>query len=195
MSGALSPTFSLITLVFIVVIGASAQQQPAQNSETREIQITNQGFLVIDTPKGWERKEGPGLAFFVKKGTKPENADAWIYLSKCSIGPHEEVKSADEYIQSDVSGFRARFKNGIVRVEEPLALPNAKTSAPVRTFESGESHNAFEQVVYIAEKTRVLTLVLSAKTRKAYAASLPVFHEFAQSYNGSIIMAPDSKNP
>jgi hypothetical protein len=131
--------------------------------------------------------------FFVKKGTEPEKADAWIYVSGVPIGPNQEVKSRDEYLESDVAGFRARFKNGSVRIEEPLMLPNAKTSVPVRTFESGEPRNAFEQVVYIAEQTRVLTLVLSAKTKQAYTSSLPLFHEFAQSYGGSIIESPDSR--
>jgi hypothetical protein len=76
-----------------------------------------------------------------------------------------------------------------------LPLPNAKTSAPVRTFESAESHNSFEQVVYIAKQTRILTFVLSAKTKKAYAGVATVFHEFAQSCNGSIVTSPDPTIP
>ena len=175
-----------------MAISAPAQQRSSQTSEPPEIQLTGQGFLILNTPKGWERTDGPGIANFVKKGTDLENADAWIYISGCPIGPKEDLKNRDEYIKSDVAGFRARFKHGTVRIEEPLVLPNAKTSVPVRTFESGESHNAFEQVIYIAEQTRVLTLVLSAKTKEAYAASLPVFHEFAQSYNGSILPSPDA---
>jgi hypothetical protein len=179
----------------LVATGLPAQTQPDRNSEPHEIQLTGQGLLVLDTPKGWQRTEGPGIATFVKKGARLEKADVWIYVSGTPIGPSEEVKSRDEYIESDAVDFRARFKNGTVKIEEPLPLPNAKTSAPVRTFESAESHNSFEQVVYIAEQTRILTFVLSAKTRKAYAASLPVFHEFAQSYNGSIVTSPDPTHP
>lgn len=185
--------FCFVAFVFIAV-GAVAQQS-SQKSEPPEIQLTEQGLLVLNTPKGWERQRGPGLLFLTKKGAPLEKADVWIYVSGAPIGPNEEAKSRNEYIESDVVQFHARFKNGIVRVEEPLALPNAKTSVPVRTFESGESHDAYEQVIYIAEPTRVLTLVLSAKTKKAYIASLTVFHAFAQSYNGSIIESPDSPHP
>jgi len=179
----------------LVAISAPAQQRSSPTSEPPEIQLTDQGFLILNTPKGWERADGPGMETFVKKGTDLETADVWIYVSGCPIGPKEDLKNRDEYIQSDIAGFHARFKHGTVRIEEPLALPNAKTFVPVRTFESGESHNAFEQVIYIAEQTRVLTLVLSAKTKDAYTTSLPAFHEFAQSYNGSIIPSPGPRHP
>jgi hypothetical protein len=187
---AVSRTLCIIGCL-LMATGVPAQNQSHRTSEPHEIQLTGQGLVVLDTPKGWQRSEGPGIATFVKKGARLGKADVWIYVSGSPTGPSEEVKSRDEYIESDVADFRARFKNGTVKIEEPLPLPKSKTSVPVRTFESAESHNAFEQVVYIAEPTRVLTLVLSAKTRKAYTASLPVFHEFAQSYNGSIVASPD----
>ena len=184
-----------ITACLFMGTGVPAQTQSDRASEPHEIQLTEQGLLVLDTPRGCQRCEGPGIATFVKKGATLGKADVWIYVSGSPIGPSEEVKSRDEYIESDVADFRARFKNGTVKIEEPLPLPKAKTFVPVRTFESAEAHNAFEQVVYIAEQTRVLTLVLSAKTRKAYTDSLPVFHEFAQSYNGSIVTSPDPVHP
>lgn len=190
-----APRPMLCFVAFIFVAIGTVAQQSRQKSEPPEIQLTEQGLLVLSTPKGWERQQGPGLLFLVKKGAQREKADVWIYVSGTPIGPNEEAKSRDEFMESDVAQFHARFKNGTVRIEEPLVLSNAKASIPVRTFESGESRNAYEQVIYIAEQTRVLTLVLSAKTKKAYTASLAVFHEFAQSYNGSIIESPDSPHP
>jgi hypothetical protein len=186
------PMLMLCFVAFVFAASDAVAQQSSQKSEPPEIQLIEQGLLVLSTPKGWERQPGPGLLCLTKKGAQLEKADVWIYVSGAPVGPNEEAKSRDEYIESDVAQFHARFKNGTVRVEEPLELPNAKTSVPVRTFESGDSHNAYEQVIYIAESTRVLTLVLSAKTKTAYIASLAAFHEFAKSYNGSIIESPDS---
>jgi hypothetical protein len=94
----------------------------------------------------------------------------------------ESAKNRQEYIQSDIDEFKKRFADGIVRKEEPLELPKAKTKVPVVYFESNNpKHNAFEQVVYIEEQNRVLTLVLGAKDRGAFDKTLPLFRDFARS--------------
>lgn len=104
------PKLCLIALT-LVAISASAQRS-SQTSEPPEIQLTHEGFLILNTPKGWERTDGPGMETFVKKGTDLETADVWIYISGCPIGPQEDLKNRDEYIQSDITGFHARFKYG-----------------------------------------------------------------------------------
>jgi hypothetical protein len=156
--------------------------------------MTSQGFLAIDTPKGWVHSEGPGLAFFLPEGVNPENAQVSIYISSAPVGQNEEDKDANSYIQSDISGFRQRFKNA-VRKEDALFLPQVKQQAAVYTFQSGETHNAFEQIVYISDVNRVLILALSAKNSDALKGSMQVFHEFAKSYRGSIQMGSLGDKP
>jgi hypothetical protein len=78
-------------------------------------------------------------------------------------------------------------------MEKPLDLTLAKLQAPVCTFQSGEERNSVEQVVYVGEANRVLTLVLSAREKSAFERALPVFHEFAKSFRGSITPTADPK--
>ena len=92
-------------------------------------------------------------------------------------------------MDSDVAALR-RDSNGVVRTELSLPLPNANIQAPVLTFESGEKKNAVEQVIYIQDVGRVLTLVLSAKRKSEFEKALPLFRDFAKSYRGGITVAP-----
>ncbi|MGD0546979.1 MAG: hypothetical protein ABR991_04040, partial [Terracidiphilus sp.] len=167
----------------------------ASASEPRQMIVTTQGLLTIDTPKGWVQSDGPGLAFFLPDGMTAEKADVWIYISSAPVGPNEENKDIDSYIQSDIKSFQRRFKHATVRTEEALLLPAVNGKAAVYTFQSGEAHNAFEQVIYISEIHRVLVLDLSAKNSKAFAKSMAVFHDFAQSYQGNIQMGSLADKP
>ena len=159
------------------------------------MQITQAGFLAVDTPKGWVRSEGQGLAFFLPEGVSRKKAEVWIYINCAPVGPHEEDKDMDSYIQSDISGFKQHFKNATVRKEEALFLPEVKEQAVVYTFQSGEEDNAFEQVIYIRDVNRVLIFDLTAKNSEAFARTVQPFHNFAMSYRGSIQMDPPVEKP
>jgi hypothetical protein len=165
-----------------------AQKLPDKTSEPHQMILTKDGFVAIDVPKGWVQTEGPGLAFFLPEGVEAENAEAWIYISSAPVGPNEEDKNLNSYIQSDISGYKQRFKNATVHKEDDLLLSEMKQTAQVYTFESGETHNAFEQVVYIPDAGRVLILALSAKNLEALKGTLATFHAFAKSYRGSMQM-------
>jgi hypothetical protein len=178
----------LLTLVFACT--CAAQNASHTSSDVHEMLITPEGFLAIDTPKGWVRSEGPALAFFLRIGDDPKTAEAWIYISSAPVGPGEEDKDLNSYIQSDISGFKERFKNGTAQKEKSIALPRVKAQGTVFTFRSAEEKNAFEQIVYIEEVHRVLILALSAKNSKALEQSLPAFWELAKSYGGSITEKP-----
>jgi hypothetical protein len=181
-------------LAFVSSIPGLAQTPSAQSQDFHEMLVTAGGFIAIDTPKGWVRGEGPGLAYFVHKGDSRGTALVWIYISSAPVGPEEEAKNVSDYIATDIAGFKQHFKSGSVSKDAPIDLPNMKTRAPVYTFLSGEKANAFEQVIYIAENSRVLILALSAKQKDAFDNSMKEFREFAQSYRGSIIPAePPSK--
>lgn len=163
-----------------------AQTRAAQPKQPPEMLVTSEGFLAIETPKGWVRTEGPGLAFFVREGENSKTADVWIYVNSAPVGPKEDAKDLQAFIQSDIAGFKERFKSGIVREERPIELPHAKIRVHVYAFESAEKHNSFEEAAYIPENGRVLILVLSAKNKVAYAKSVQDFRAFAESYRGSI---------
>ena len=185
----------VVSLALATPRPSNAQEHPANPDKLPEMQITNEGFLAINTPKGWFRTDGPGLVFFLRKGDKKQTANVWIYINSEPIGPSEEAKTFEAYIESDVAGFKDRFKEGSVQKEEPLDLPYAETNVPVITFQSGEEHNSFEEVVYIPERGRVLLLVLSARKKEAFAQARPVFQEFAKSYRGSISPGQSPKKP
>jgi len=183
----------LMTMVALAGQALLLGQKKTGSSSPPEMLVTEQGFLAINTPRGWIRSQGPGLACFVPKSDRRANSLVLIYISSAPIGPDEDAKDANTYVQSDIADFKERFKSGTVKEEEPLVLPKLNTRARVHTFRSGEKHNTIEQVVYIAEVNRVLTLVLSSKEVAAYEQSLPVFRDFARSYRGSIVPASDSK--
>ena len=186
--GLLCLEFMGAVLALWVASSCTAQKPPDSSDEPHEMLITPAGFLAIDTPKGWEQSEGPGLAFFLPKGLDREKSEVWIYINFAPIGSNEEDKNMDSYIQSDVAGFKRQFKNAIVRKEENLLISQVKQHATVYSFQSGDAKNSFEQVIYIEDVGRVLVLDLTAKNADAFARTLQLFHEFAKSYRGSIQM-------
>jgi hypothetical protein len=171
-----------------------AQKPPTPSAEPSEMIATSGGLLAIQTPDGWVRTEGPGLAFFIRRGETLETSQARIYISSEPIGPHEDAKDLQAYIKSDVAGFKERFKSGVVHEEAAITLPGMKTPVPVYTFQSNDTQNSFEQVIYIPELDRALLLVLSATSKDAFAGAMQDFRAFAKSYRGSI-RETDSKKP
>jgi len=153
------------------------------------MQLTAQGLLAINTPKGWERAQGPGLLFFLRKNDKQETAPVWIYVNTFDCPSKSKSEHQSDFqacVASDVAGFRDRFKQAKVRLETPVELSAAHVDAVAYTFESGEEHNAFERVVYVPDVNQVLILDLSATNAASFQEALPTFNDFVQSYRGSI---------
>lgn len=195
-----APLFRILALPLLLLTAAaslSVAQKSAKSTEPPEMLVTEEGFLAISAPKGWIRTEGPGLAYFVPRAATKAEPRVWIYIGSAPIGPKEEAKDVKGYIESDVAAFKQRFQNGVVEQETPLSFPGSKLQVPVYTFRSGEDRNVAEQVVYVGEINRVLTLVLSAKDQSAFDKALRTFHDFARSYKGSITPTPnpDSSPP
>jgi hypothetical protein len=187
---------AVLGLLFALFVSSlCVGQKPSADPSALPQLETRLGPIAIDTPKGWSRATGPGLAIFLREGTNPDTADAWIYISSAPIGPKEEYRNLNSYIQYDVTAFRDKYKNGTVQKEQPMLLPPAKTRARIYTFESTEWRNAYEQVVYIEEAHRVLVLTLSAKTSNAFLQSMAAFREFVQSYRGSANPGAVAKKP
>ena len=177
----------LFLLLSITASFQSFRSVPFQSlQDPPEILITSEGLLAIDSPKGWVRVDSDALAFFVPKGETIGHALAVIYISFAPIGPETESKTIRQFIDSDVAGFKKRYKKGFVLPGDPLLLPHAKQKVPVYNFQSGEDRNSFEQVIYIPEGHRVLILTLSSKKKKEYENNLEAFHQFAISYRGGI---------
>lgn len=185
--------FALLFSMLVLPNVPASAQKPSDTSEPPEMLVTEQGFLAINTPKGWVRADGPGLAYFVPKDERNGKPRVWIYISSAPVGPNEEAKDLKAYIESDIAGFKERFKSGLVQEEAPLNLPLAKLQAPVCTFLSGEKRNTVEQVVYVSEINRVLTLVLSAREKTTFEKALPAFRDFVRSYRGSITPTSNPK--
>jgi hypothetical protein len=187
---------AVLGLLFAVFISSlCVAQKPSADLSALPQLTTRLGSIAIDTPKGWSRASGPGLAIFLPDGKDSDNAEAWIYISSAPIGPKEEYRNFNSYIQYDTTAFRDKYKNGTVRIEPSMLLPSAKTRARIFTFESGEWRNAYEQIVYIEEAHRVLILALSAKNSTAFVQSIPAFREFVKSYRGSANLRATEKKP
>ena len=170
-------------LCFAVTTGLFGQ---AKSSRQPEMLLTDEGLLAINAPNGWTRTRGPGLAFFVHEHDTDQTAKVWIYISSAPIGPKEEAKNLEEYIESDIAGFKQRFKSGVVRKETPIELSLSKSKAPVYTFLSGESHN-------VVDGYRILILAISATDKIAFERSRSDFHTFAKSYRGSVTPSTPEK--
>jgi hypothetical protein len=160
-------------------------------------QMTIEGHIVIDIPQGWRRTVGPGLLYYVQEKTplikNPlRSYDAAIYVGGAIIEPNESDRdsmtfsSADSFIHADIAGFKARYKKSLVKEAAPFPLPLSKARHVTYTFQSREQDNAYEEVIYIDEGERVLALTLSAVNAKTFWSLVPVFHKFAQSYQGTI---------
>jgi hypothetical protein len=192
-------TFLTFVFFFAAVAIASPQKQSkttqAASSDAQDVHemlFTDAGLLAFDTPKDWERSDGPGIASFVPKGSDARTSAAMIYISGAQIGPDQKDKTLSDYVHSDISGFKTRFQKGDVHREQAILLPDSKMEIPVYTFKSGEAHNAVEQVAYIQDTAeRVLTVVLSAKTDTAFNQSLQPFQSFVKSFRGSVILTSD----
>ena len=172
---------------------AQKESSGGDADKVHEIIMTDSGLLAIDTPQGFERADGPGLAFFVPHQKARRKSGVVIYVSGIPIGPREDSKDFTAAVQADIDGFKAEYKDGVVKEEEDLELPRAKRRVPRYTMMSGKTNNAFEEIVYISEVDRVLTLVLSARSQEDFARMLPVFHSFARSYGGLVIFDPKLK--
>ena len=160
-------------------------------------QMTIEGHIVIDVPTGWRRTIGPGLLYYVPEKTpllkNPlRSYDAAIYVGMGFIEPNEtdreslSFSSADSFIHSDITGFKQRYKRAVVKEAAPFPLPLSKVRHVSYIFQSHEQDNAYEEVIYIDEGDRVLALTLSANNAKTFWSLVPVFHKFAQSYQGNI---------
>src|SRR5215469_9778230 len=101
----------------------STQTPSTDGKDIHEMLFTEAGLLAFDTPKDWERTEGPGFACFVPKGSDAKASPAMIYISGAPIGSDQKDKTLSDYVQSDISGFKARFRKGDVHQEQAILLP------------------------------------------------------------------------
>src|SRR5882724_5970168 len=179
---------TIACFTFPTYLPCQTKSSPKSSQDFPELLLTQEGMLAINT------HEWPWLGIFVCDGDTSKTAEAWIYISSAPIGPKEDAKTSEEYLESDIAGFQQPFKDGIVKKETPIGLPQIKGQAPVYTFLSGESHNASQQIIYISENKRILILALSAKNKEVFEKSLIVFRQFVQSYRGSITpSSPENK--
>jgi hypothetical protein len=96
----------------LTAAACAAQSGPTDRSNPHEMILAPDAFVAIDTPKGWVRSEGPGLAYFLREGDKPRRADVCIYVDYSDIGRHAKDKDMNSFINSDIAAFKHRFKNG-----------------------------------------------------------------------------------
>jgi hypothetical protein len=172
-----------------LVAPACIAQQTDEDASVHELLVTDAGFIAIYSPKDWIRVEGRGLANFMPPDNDVHQHDDRIYINSAAVGPNEDSKDIDAYIDADIAGFRKVYPAATVERGDALDLPVVHRKASVVTFRSGAEKNAIERVVYVDDGDRVLLLVLSATNAAAFDWALPVFTAFAQSYRGAMTQA------
>src|SRR5260370_30258854 len=96
---ALAFTSALIFIVLAAPGVITLAQQASQSSEPPEMLVTEQGFLAIDTPKGWVRADRPGLAYFLPKPERTGKPRVWIYISSAPAGPAQHSEDVKAYTE------------------------------------------------------------------------------------------------
>jgi hypothetical protein len=138
--------------------------------------------FAIEAPDGWVLDNAAGKsqglqAVFYREGSDWVSAKGVMYTNAATKGKGPET--LQELIDYDVAQFRARAPQLKVTAGHDLATGSGK--AVVRLFE-GDEHGNFEAVAYIDEKSTIVMLVLTARTRELFEKEYPSFEKLVGSY-------------
>lgn len=173
----------LITLTLLLCTAAAAQEQkPPTAAEPQGGIIYGNGHsFVLKAPDGWviDNKSGAphGLhAVFYPEGSSWLGAPAMMYANTAA----KDERTLEAFIEGDLVAFRKHTPG--VKMEDAEAPAISRGGKVVAKYFSHEESGFFEMVAYIEESKVFVMLVLRAKTRKDFDASLPVFKQLVGSY-------------
>lgn len=138
--------------------------------------------FAIQAPEGWvldnAAGKGQGLqAVFYREGSDWGSAKGVMYTN--AAVKRKGQATLQELIDYDMGQFRQRAPKLKMTAREDL--PTRSGKAVVWQFE-GDEHGNFEAVAYIDEKTAIVMLVLSARTRELFDQEYPSFEKLVGSY-------------
>jgi hypothetical protein len=168
------------TLLVAIAVASSAS---ADEPGTGVVYGDNHVFMVT-APAGWLLDNTSGVsqglhAVFYPKGSSWEKGTTVMYANVAVLDTFIN-KDFDAVLDYDTSNFRKKSPS-IVIVEKDTIVTKSKTSARVFYFSNDRNGN-YEAVCYIGEKTAVIMLVMSSKTKKEFDKYLPKYAELVKSY-------------
>lgn len=140
--------------------------------------------FAVKAPTGWVldnssgREQGLHAVFYPKDETWA-SAKTVMYANAASKSVPGQ-RTIEELMAYDLEQFRRRAPNVSVTPSTAIKTGDDRT-AVVRKFE-GDQYGNFEAVAYIDEKTVVVLLVLSARTKDGLEKAYPAFEELVRSY-------------
>ena len=141
--------------------------------------------FIISAPKGWvldnQSGQSDGLqAVFYREGQTWSGASAVLYAN-VALKSDEATSTLEKTIAFDVARFKE--KNPTLSVKDGPRLKTQEGHIPVVKDFGGDRFGNFERIAYLDESKVVVFLVLSARTKKEFEASLKAFAELVATYN------------
>ncbi len=170
-------TLRLALLIFSLAVATAS----AADDQTGMVYGDNHAFFVT-APPGWVLDNQSGLrngvhAAFYPQGSSWRDSPAVMYANGVGRSSGETL---DSFIADDIQTFRGRSPQIQVKEGAPIKTKDGRI-ALVRYF-SGDRSGNHEAVAYIAEKSAIIVLALSARTQDAYQRSLQSFEELVRNY-------------
>jgi len=168
---------SLCSLSLAISVCQEVPAQPKGPKSTGQSAILyGKNFsYAVSEPKGWVLDSEAGKSqdlsvVFYKQGQSWQNGDAVIYIN---LNPRRKGVSLEREAKEDANEFLKREPDLLITSAPPFKTHDGR-KALTFTFMHRKGQPPFEKTVYIQMPTITQTVVLTAKTRSAYTAALPV---------------------
>jgi hypothetical protein len=162
----------LAAAVLAALVSMSAEKAPNAG-----IVYGQDHSFIISAPKGWvldnQSGQSDGLqAVFYREGQTWSGASAVLYAN-VALKSDEATSTLEKTIE----------KNPTLSVKDGPRLKTQEGRIPVVKDFGGDRFGNFERIAYLDESKVVVFLVLSARTKKEFEASLKAFAELVATYN------------
>ena len=177
--------FLLAAIIVFLAAPAWAQQNTgAKENGDAYLMYGKDHMFAIKGPAGWIVDAATGTklgvhAVMYPEGSSWREAEATMYTSFVHKTP--DAPTIEKIVADDIAGFKKDSPNVIVADADPLPLGAGKEKVIVKSFRADRGNN-IEMVAYVDESKVVIMIVLSARTEKAFLATLPLFKELVHSY-------------
>lgn len=168
----------------IAIFCISAYAQIKDDSPKAGMIYGEDHAYLLAAPKGWvmdnQSGKSDGLqAVFYPEGSSWAGGAAVMYTNV--LGKSSEKQPIKEIIDGDIADFKQN--SATLKVDDAKMIDLGKGKSAVVKYFSGDAHGNFEAIAYIDEAKLVVIVVLSARNKKEFDASLPAFEELTKSYS------------
>jgi hypothetical protein len=146
--------------------------------------VTGKGYrFLLDAPKGWVLDNQGGASrglttVFYPSGQSFKDAPAILYAN---VAPRTAGERLGDFVDREIA--RARQRSPGLQVESHKDIQTKDGHAAVIRAVAGDVHGNREALAFVEEKEAFVILVLSARTKESFEASLPAFTALVRSYS------------